>query len=174
MFTSGSRTHNAGISLADHAQYRPVQYRLLHQAAGSTIDSLSAFFPGLQVLAGDVESAIKSHMIFWNLWRKHSGIPESWVWGEKRIEWAGYPGRPEFVESNYYLYKVSLLILVIRVRPGADLVQATKDDFYLRVGQRILQDLNQRLRTKCGFATLRNVETGEVSAGRSWYRKANR
>jgi len=47
-------------------------------------------------------------MIYWNLWRKHSGIPESWVWGEGRIEWAGYPGRPEFVESNYYLYKVSL------------------------------------------------------------------
>lgn len=42
-------------------------------------------------------------------------------------------------------------------------MQATKDDFYLRVGERILADLNQRLRTKCGFATLRNVETGEVS-----------
>jgi mannosidase alpha-like ER degradation enhancer 1 len=87
-------------------QYRPVQFRLLHQAASSTIDSLGAFFPGLQVLAGDLESAIKGHMVYWNLWRKHSGIPESWVWGEKRIEWAGYPGRPEFVESNYYLYKV--------------------------------------------------------------------
>jgi mannosidase alpha-like ER degradation enhancer 1 len=71
------------------------------------IDSLGAFFPGLQVLAGDLESAIKGHMIYWNLWRKHSGIPESWVWGEGRIEWAGYPGRPEFVESNYYLHKVS-------------------------------------------------------------------
>lgn len=26
------------------------------------IDSLGAFWPGLQVLAGDVESAIKSHL----------------------------------------------------------------------------------------------------------------
>lgn len=98
-------------AVTDRPQYRPVHYRLLHQAAGSTIDSLAAFFPGLQVLAGDVESAIKGHMIYWNLWRKHSAIPESWVWGEKRIEWAGYPGRPEFVESNYYLYKVSDLDL---------------------------------------------------------------
>ena len=28
-----------------------------------TVDSLSAFWPGLQVLAGDVENAIKSHLI---------------------------------------------------------------------------------------------------------------
>lgn len=32
-------------------------------AAYNTVDSLSAFWPGLQVLAGDVENAIKSHMI---------------------------------------------------------------------------------------------------------------
>jgi ER degradation enhancer, mannosidase alpha-like 1 len=31
--------------------------------AYNTLDSLSAFWPGLQVLAGDVESAIKSHML---------------------------------------------------------------------------------------------------------------
>ena len=28
-----------------------------------TLDSLSAFWPGLQVLAGDVENAVKSHML---------------------------------------------------------------------------------------------------------------
>jgi ER degradation enhancer, mannosidase alpha-like 1 len=32
-----------------------------------TIDSLSAFWPGLQVLAGDVQSAIRLHMICKNL-----------------------------------------------------------------------------------------------------------
>jgi ER degradation enhancer, mannosidase alpha-like 1 len=31
--------------------------------AYNTLDSLSAFWPGLQVLAGDVENAIKSHML---------------------------------------------------------------------------------------------------------------
>ena len=29
----------------------------------NTVDSLSAFWPGLQVLAGDIENAIKSHLI---------------------------------------------------------------------------------------------------------------
>lgn len=28
-----------------------------------TVDSLSAFWPGLQVLAGDIQSAIKLHML---------------------------------------------------------------------------------------------------------------
>ena len=32
-------------------------------AAYNTLDSLSAFWPGLQVLAGDVENAIQSHLI---------------------------------------------------------------------------------------------------------------
>ncbi|OCF41757.1 hypothetical protein I317_04461 [Kwoniella heveanensis CBS 569] len=124
--------------------YRPIQIRLLQPSSPSTIDSLSAFLPGIQVLAGDVESAIKSHLVFWNLWRKHSAMPESWQWSERNVEWAGYPGRPEFIESTYYLY------------------QATQDPFYLRVGERILSDLKRRTKTKCGFATLKNVMTGEL------------
>ncbi|WVF66261.1 hypothetical protein IAT40_001001 [Kwoniella sp. CBS 6097] len=124
--------------------YRPIQIRLLQPSSPSTIDSLSAFLPGMQVLAGDIESAIKSHLVFWNLWRKHDAMPESWQWTERNVEWAGYPGRPEFIESTYYLY------------------QATKDPFYLRVGERILGDLKRRTKTKCGFATMKNVMTGEL------------
>ncbi|WWD22230.1 hypothetical protein CI109_106721 [Kwoniella shandongensis] len=133
------RTHDGFI-------YRPVQTRFLTPSAPSTIDSLSAFLPGMQVLAGDIESAIKSHLVFWNLWRKYSAIPESWSWGEgfKRIEWGGWPGRPEFIESTYYLY------------------QATRDPFYLRVGERVLTDLKRRTKTRCGFATIKNVITGEL------------
>jgi ER degradation enhancer, mannosidase alpha-like 1 len=33
------------------------------EKAFDTLDSLSAFWPGLQVLAGDVENAIKSHLL---------------------------------------------------------------------------------------------------------------
>jgi mannosidase alpha-like ER degradation enhancer 1 len=61
----------------------------------------------MQVLAGDLESAIRSHLVYWNLWRRYGGLPESWSWQERRIEWAGWPGRPEFIESTYYLFRVS-------------------------------------------------------------------
>jgi mannosidase alpha-like ER degradation enhancer 1 len=50
--------------------------------ATTTIDSLSAFWPGLQVLAGDIEAAIQSHMTYANLWARcakshHSTFPDS-------------------------------------------------------------------------------------------------
>lgn len=46
----------------DSAQYRSVN---IHSgdAAYFTVDSLSAFWPGLQVLAGDVQNAIQSHQM---------------------------------------------------------------------------------------------------------------
>lgn len=44
----------------------PLKYRTVGMGSGvmamQHIDSLGAFWPGLQVLAGDVESAIKSHL----------------------------------------------------------------------------------------------------------------
>ena len=44
-----------------------LQFRQVHMITGekayNTLDSLSAFWPGLQVLAGDVENAIKSHLL---------------------------------------------------------------------------------------------------------------
>jgi mannosidase alpha-like ER degradation enhancer 1 len=90
-------------------QYRPIQFRLLQVGNPPTIDSLSAFLPGMQVLAGDLESAIRSHLVYWNIWRRYSAIPESWDWTKREVEWAGWPGRPEFIESTYYLYRVSLM-----------------------------------------------------------------
>ncbi|KAG9019007.1 alpha mannosidase-like protein [Tulasnella sp. 427] len=109
----------------------------------SHIDSLGAFWPGLQVLAGDVESAIKSHLVYWNLWRRFSAIPETFNIVTKEGITMGYPLRPEFIESTYFLYR------------------ATKDPFYLWVGERVLKDLTARNKAPCGMATLSNSVTGE-------------
>lgn len=82
--------------------------------AYNTIDSLSAFWPGLQVLAGDIQSAIKLHMACecqrsaycscfllripshtdYNLWRKHSGLPEVYDANFKQATSHAYPLRP--------------------------------------------------------------------------------
>ncbi|KEP55137.1 ER degradation-enhancing alpha-mannosidase-like protein [Rhizoctonia solani 123E] len=70
------------------------------------IDSLSAFWPGLQVLAGDIQNAIKSHLVYWNLWRRYSGIPETFNIATRQGVTLGYPLRPEFIESTYFLTKV--------------------------------------------------------------------
>lgn len=133
------------------------------------VDSLSGFFPGLQVLVGDLNDAVPKHIFFMKLWNTFGGIPERWsfeitkLFSGKRIptrpprdqvseEWLRmhniplewYPLRPEFVESTYFLYR------------------ATKDPFYLNVGVRILHDLEDRFKGPCGFAGMQNLYTGEI------------
>ncbi len=50
------------VGVDETAQFRSVN---MHSGfiAYNTVDSLSAFWPGLQVLAGDIENAIKAHLI---------------------------------------------------------------------------------------------------------------
>ncbi|KAF5393914.1 hypothetical protein D9757_000102 [Collybiopsis confluens] len=118
-------------------------YRLVNMRSGdvayNTIDSLSAFWPGLQVLAGDVQSAIKLHLAYYNLWRKHSGIPEVYDTSFKQATSHGYPLRPEFIESTWYLYR------------------ATRDTFYLDVGERILFDILTRAKVPCGLTGINDL-----------------
>ncbi|KAF9210603.1 alpha mannosidase-like protein [Podila verticillata] len=96
-------------------------YKHVHLLDGSLlaswVDSLSAFMPGVQVLAGDLESAIKNHLYYYNIWRKYQAIPE----------------RFDFLS------------------------QATKDPFYLEVGEMIIRDLQKYTKTSCGWASLQSV-----------------
>uniref|UniRef100_A0A0P6DE19 alpha-1,2-Mannosidase n=1 Tax=Daphnia magna TaxID=35525 RepID=A0A0P6DE19_9CRUS len=103
------------------------------------IDALQASFAGLQVLYGDVEEAICSHALYYAVWKKWDAIPERFNWQRKEPDVSFYPLRPEFAESTYLLY------------------QATKNPFYLRVGQSILESLNLYARAPCGYATLHSV-----------------
>ncbi|KAJ3559837.1 hypothetical protein NM688_g94 [Phlebia brevispora] len=107
----------------------------------NTLDSLSAFWPGLQVLAGDVENAIQSHMIYWNIWKKFSGLPEVWDMNFRMATALQYPLRPEFIESTWYLYR------------------ATRDPFYLDVGERILHDIITRAKVECGLTGISDLRT---------------
>ncbi|KAL4917078.1 glycosyl hydrolase family 47-domain-containing protein [Aspergillus aurantiobrunneus] len=111
------------------------------------IDSLSAFYPGLLSLAGELDEAIGIHLLTTAVWNRFSGLPERWNVATGNVEgnlgW--YGGRPEFVESTYYLY------------------QATKDPWYLHVGEMVLRDIKRRCWTKCGWAGLQDVRNGELS-----------
>ncbi|KAF8978196.1 alpha mannosidase-like protein [Entomortierella lignicola] len=118
-------------------------YKHVHLEDGSLmahwVDSLSAFMPGVQVLGGDLESAIKNHLYYYNIWRKYQAIPERFDFVQQTVAISNYPLRPEFIESNYFLYR------------------ATKDPFYLQVGEMILRDLQKYAKTRCGWASLASV-----------------
>ncbi|KIK98757.1 glycoside hydrolase family 47 protein [Paxillus rubicundulus Ve08.2h10] len=109
--------------------------------AYTTIDSLSAFWPGLQVLSGDVQNAVTSHLIYWNIWRRHSGLPEVWDAHVMQATSFQYPLRPEFIESTWYLYR------------------ATRDTYYLDVGERVLRDIIGRAKVECGLTGIKDLRT---------------
>jgi hypothetical protein len=111
------------------------------------VDSLSAYYPGLLTLAGELEEAVSTHLLYTALWTRYSALPERWSTATGNIEsglrWWG--GRPEFIESTWYLYR------------------ATKDPWYLHVGEMALRDIKRRCWTKCGWAGLQDVRSGELS-----------
>ncbi|TRY64103.1 hypothetical protein TCAL_02594 [Tigriopus californicus] len=104
------------------------------------IDSLGAFWPGLQVLMGDVKPAIESHEILYQVMQRHNFIPEAFT-TDYHVHWAQHLLRPEFVESTYFLYR------------------ATEDPHYLEVGKKVLESLQKYAKTSCGYATLKDVRT---------------
>ncbi|KAJ3258378.1 ER degradation-enhancing alpha-mannosidase-like protein 1 [Boothiomyces macroporosus] len=84
--------------------------------AAPWLDSLSAFFPGLQVLAGDVQSAIRPHFLYASLWKRFNCIPERYNFQSQGLSISAYPLRPEFVESTYMLYQHNGNLLIDQLR----------------------------------------------------------
>ncbi|XP_074871210.1 ER degradation-enhancing alpha-mannosidase-like protein 3 isoform X6 [Carettochelys insculpta] len=107
----------------------------------SWMDSLLAFFPGLQVLRGDLKPAIETHEMLYQVTKQHKFLPEAFT-SDFTVYWAQHPLRPEFAESTYFLYK------------------ATRDPYYLQVGKSIVESLNAYARVACGFAAVQDVRTG--------------
>ena len=142
------------VRAADGFAYRAVQ--MMTGAPISTYtDSLSAFWPGLQVLAGDVERAIKSHAIFAGIWERFSGLPELFNLARRDVEQGGWPLRPELIESTLFLH------------------QATGDDYYLRFGERMLLDIVNRTHVPCGLASIDDIRTGALSDRMQYVRTAS-
>lgn len=77
------------------------------------------------------------------LWERFSGSPEIFNTQARRAESLPWPLRPELIESTLFLFR------------------ATKDPSYLRFGERVIHDINNRTRVPCGLAALENVVTGQ-------------
>ena len=57
-----------------------------HTTSKHFIDALGAFWPGLQVLMGDVKPAIESHEILYQIVQRHDFIPEAFT-SDFQVHW---------------------------------------------------------------------------------------
>ncbi len=111
----------------------------------STYGALDAFFPAVLAMSGDLTRAKRLQDSSFAMWKHEDIEPEVFDYRTKTIKSAGYPLRPEIVESTYYLYHY------------------TKDDRYLRMGEQMWKDFVKHCRTDEGYAALKSVVTKEKS-----------
>ncbi|CAN1310124.1 Alpha-mannosidase I MNS4 [Linum perenne] len=109
-------------------------------------NSLQAFWPGLQVLAGDINPAIRTHDAFFGLWKKYGFTPEGFNLATLTVQngQKSYPLRPELIESTYWLYK------------------ATRDPRYLYAGRDMVASLQNGARCPCGYCHITDVESHQI------------
>ena len=125
---------NQGPLFVDVHMHKPLV------ASRNFMDSLLAFWPGLQVLSGDLKPAVEIHEMLYQVIQKHRFLPEAFT-HDFQVHWGQWPLRPEFVESTYFLYK------------------ATKDPHYLHVGRQVMDAMNRFVKVPCGFAGVKDVRT---------------
>lgn len=114
---------------------------------GSVVfENLAAFWPGMQASVGHLHSATKSMNSFYRVWRDFGFIPEQFNvldWKPQRGRGSRYPLRPELIESTFYMH------------------EATGDSSWLRAGAHFVHSLQKHAKTKCGYATIADIETKE-------------
>lgn len=109
----------------------------------TTYGALDAFYAGLLAYSGDLRQAEASQAANYYMWTRFGVEPEEFDFSNDSIRAAYYILRPENIESCFYLYR------------------ATKQDKYLWMGKRMVDDIIQFCKTPDAFASLKNVVTKE-------------
>lgn len=118
----------------------------------AVFESLMAFFPGLQVLLGEVVPAARSLNAFFLVREWLGFLPERFSFGVWHVDSGGgsHPLRPELLESAYFLH-----------RAGRHLANSTGQMYS---GWQWAQDFAWRklqlTRTDCGYASVKRVAHG--------------
>jgi mannosidase alpha-like ER degradation enhancer 2 len=107
--------------------------------------SITNFFIHLstssQTLIGELDQAKKSLYNYHQVWKQFGFVPEFYDIPNAKLnnKRDGYPLRPEFIESVFYLYR------------------ATRDPHLLQIGADVVEAIYSSTRTECGFATVKSV-----------------
>ncbi len=113
------------------------------KAISERYGGLDAFFPAVLARSGDLDRARRLQESSYKMWTLAGIEPEELDYRAMKIRSAGYPLRPEIIESAYYLYFF------------------TGDQRYREMGKTFFDGLIRYCRTEAGYAALKNVETKE-------------
>ena len=105
--------------------------------------ALHAFLPGVLAMGGDIDRAERLQESAAAMWDLHGIEPEVLDYSTMKVVHAGYPLRPEIIESAYVLHHF------------------TRDPKYVRMGERFFADLIRHCRTDDGYSVLKDVVTKE-------------
>ncbi|HEX4580520.1 MAG TPA: glycoside hydrolase family 47 protein, partial [Acidobacteriaceae bacterium] len=103
--------------------------------------ALDAFFPAVLALGGDLPRAEALQGSSFQMWTLYGIEPETLDYIRLATPSAGYPLRPEIIESTYYLHHL------------------TGDPLYLHMGQEYYDSLVRWCRTPEAYAALTDVRT---------------
>jgi glycosyl hydrolase family 47 len=117
--------------------------RMTGKRTATEFGALHAFLPGVLALGGDLARAKRLQASAYKMWNLHGIEPEVLDYRTMKVTAAGYPLRPEIMESAYYLHR------------------ATKDPRYLEMGKTFFEGLVTHCRTDAGYTVLKDVTTKE-------------
>ena len=109
----------------------------------SEFGALHAFLPGVLALGDDLGRARDLQASAYKMWNLEGIEPEVLDYQTMKITHAGYPLRPEIIESAYVLHR------------------RTKDPRYLEMGRTFFEALIAHCRTDAGYTVLKSVTTKE-------------
>lgn len=128
-------------------------------------ESLMAFYPGMQVLLGEVMPASKSLNSFF-LVREFLGLlPERFDYVNWKTSDGVHPLRPELLESCYFLHLASIGLHGTKRGPTSRANNSSHHtSSWLWAAAFALNSINDLSKVPCGFATVKNL--GPTTTGR--------
>ena len=122
-------------------------------ATRRVFESLMAFYPGMQILIGELGPAARTLNSFMVVREFLGMLPERFNYGQWRVDGFGglHPLRPELLESCYFMHKATQGINLQRNNSETDSFG------WLWAADYALHALQRNTWTKCGYASVKEV-----------------
>lgn len=140
--------HNPRLMELFYVYFEPINrfmnrddwFFVVHKDSGQVtipvFQSLESFWPGLLALIGELDRGKKTLYNYHQVLRQYGFLPEMYDVTSSNTKRSGYPLRPEFLESLFYLFR------------------ATRDPYLRVMAAEVIEAIEHSAKTDCGYATV--------------------